>query len=125
MKRVVIADDDGELRRLLAQTLARAGVEVAEIGDGQALLRLVEGTVADGAPRPDAIIADVQMPGCTGFRVLACMRRLGVGVPFILITAFGDAASHALARRLGAAAMFDKPFDLHELQRCVMRVMHA
>ena len=124
-RRAVVADDDAELRRMVAHGLGRDGFEVEEVGDGSALLALVERAARGEGATPDVIVADVQMPGCTGLRVLASVRRLGLAVPMVLITAFGDDASHSLARKLGAAAMFDKPFDLAEVRRFVAHLVGA
>jgi DNA-binding response OmpR family regulator len=117
--RVYVAEDDNELRRAIADDFVRAGVSVTELVDGLALLRRVEAVAAGSATAPDAIVADIRMPGCSGFVVLGAMRRLQLRVPVVLITAFGDARTHALAGQLGAAAVLDKPFDLLTLRELV------
>jgi DNA-binding response OmpR family regulator len=55
------------------------------------------------------------MPGVSGLSVLAGLHELQNAPPIILITAFGDPATHAEAKRLGAGAMIDKPFEIAEL----------
>jgi FixJ family two-component response regulator len=57
----------------------------------------------------------VRMPGYDGLNVLASLRQTPSRIPLILITAFGTAAAHATAERLGAFAMLDKPFQLDDL----------
>ena len=52
----------------------------------------------------------------TGLDVVAGLRRAEWITPVIIITAFGDEATHAEAQRLGAAAVFDKPFDVNDLR---------
>ncbi|HEV8325337.1 MAG TPA: response regulator [Myxococcota bacterium] len=107
--RVLVAEDDHEMRSLLVATLRRDGCVVEEAVDGADLLaRLSAGF--------DLVISDVRMPGLTGLEVLARLRRAGGSTPFILITAFGDADLHAEARRVGTATVFDKPFDLDDLR---------
>jgi CheY-like chemotaxis protein len=113
---VVIAEDDVELRRVIADDLVRAGLPVVEISDGLSLLNRLEAVAAGTEAAPAAIVADLRMPGCSGFAVLGAVRKLCIEVPVILITAFGDDRTHALARRLGAAAVLDKPFELLSLR---------
>jgi DNA-binding NtrC family response regulator len=60
----------------------------------------------------ELVISDLRMPGITGLSVLGGLRDLELRIPFILITAFGDAGTHALAHQLGATAVLDKPFDM-------------
>lgn len=115
---VLLAEDDDELRRLLARKLRRCGCDVIEARTGRQLVELaVEHTVE---PVPDGrgaalVISDIRMPGPNGLEVLCLLRRAEVAVPIILMTAFGDAAVHAEAAELGATAILDKPVDLDEL----------
>jgi DNA-binding NtrC family response regulator len=71
----------------------------------------------------DLVISDERMPGMAGLEVLDALRRAGWPTPFILITGFGDQATHASARRLGASAVFDKPFDLDDLRKTVLQLL--
>lgn len=115
--RLLLAEDDAAMRNLLALTLGRAGFEltVAASGD-EAIDRVADLFLADGAAGFDLIIADVRMPGCTGLDLLACLRHFACRTPVILITAFGNGGTHEQARRLGAFAVLDKPFDLRDLE---------
>jgi DNA-binding response OmpR family regulator len=122
-KRAVVAEDDLEFCRLLGFALERDGFDVTALHDGTSLLGLVEEVAVGRAPAPDVIVADIQLPGCTGLAVLGAMARLGLAVPTVLITAFGAAGTRALAARLGAAAFLDKPFTLSELSRIIRLVL--
>lgn len=114
--RVLLAEDDPEMRRMMAGALRRRGFEVQETGDGRELVdALVRAVTGADELRPHLIISDVRMPGHSGLEVLARLRRVDTATPVILITAFGDAQTHAEARRLGASTLLDKPFDLDEL----------
>ena len=74
-------------------------------------------------PEPfDLIISDIRMPGITGMTILDGVQLFEGFPPMILITAFGDEETHAEAKRLGVAAIFDKPFDLDELLRKVVEL---
>lgn len=121
--RVLIAEDDEHLRRLLASTLRRDGFEVIEAWDGAELLGWIGSLLLhpqDGR-QVDLIISDVRMPLVTGLDVLARLRRVDWVTPVILITAFGDETVHAEAKRLGAVAVFDKPFDLNDVRTAALR----
>ena len=117
--RIVVAEDDPEMRALLAAALRRDGYEVIEVSDGAQLWEYLHAVMhrADVAA-PDLLVSDVRMPGQSGLEVLAALRRAEVGLPVVLITAFGDAEAHDAAFELGAA-MLDKPFDLDTLRRTV------
>ena len=63
------------------------------------------------------------MPGLTGLDVLAILRCANWATPVILITAFGDEATHAEGRELGAVAVFDKPFNVDALRATVLETI--
>jgi two-component system, response regulator, stage 0 sporulation protein F len=123
--RVLVAEDDDEMRRVLVQALERRGYEVEQARDGAAALRRLGALVGGGQPdvRPDVIVADVRMPRFTGLEILEAIALTRLPLPVILVTAFGDAALHGLARRLGAAAVFDKPFEVEHLVDAIERVV--
>lgn len=112
------------MRDMLAIMLRRDGHEVIPFPDGRRALAYIETILmVEDAPAPDLIISDVRMPGPTGLEILAAIRKVGFEVPVILITAFGDKASHREAFELGAA-MIDKPFAIDTLRstvRCLVR----
>jgi DNA-binding NtrC family response regulator len=120
---ILIADDDVEMRRMLGEALGRDGIDVELAADGAELRQRLE-TLADRGKLPQIVIADIQMPGVTGMHILAWVRRELPSVDVILITAFGDARIHARARKLGAAAVFDKPFDLDQLRVVIQKLLH-
>jgi CheY-like chemotaxis protein len=118
--RILVAEDDDDMRALLSQILHSSGYEVAEFSDG---LRLMARLASAGPGEFDAIVSDIRMPGVSGIEVLEGLKGCEGAPPMILITAFGDSETHELARRLGAAAMFDKPFDVEELLAELRRVV--
>jgi CheY-like chemotaxis protein len=121
---VFLAEDDVELRRLIATTLRRDGHFVLEAHDGAALLLEIGhaywGESTDATPT--VIVSDLRMPGTDGLSVLDRLREHAWCPPFILITAFADKAVHDRAASLGAHAVFDKPFDLDALRAAVARL---
>jgi len=129
--RILLAEDDGELRSLLANALRKDGYEIFEARDGAEVLGQLKGVVGPdrswkgSAPPPeppDVIVSDIRMPGLTGLEVLSVVRGSQIGTPVILITAFGAPETHAEAARLGAVAVFDKPFELDDLRRLLREI---
>jgi CheY-like chemotaxis protein len=115
--RILLAEDDREMRELLAATLRADGYEVIESSNGFDMLQEIEILLFSGEAVPmDLIVSDERMPGMLGLEALAHVRQAEWPTPFILITGFGDRETHAEADRLGASAVFDKPFDLDDLR---------
>jgi CheY-like chemotaxis protein len=116
--RVFLAEDDGEMRRMVAAALRHDGHLVLEADTGDGLLIDVTRAFLNPGPRSVAsvVISDVRMPGRDGLAVLRALRVHDWCPPIIIITAFGDAEVHEEARRLGAVAVLDKPFDLADLR---------
>jgi DNA-binding response OmpR family regulator len=116
--RVFLAEDDVEMRRMVAAALRHDGHHVLEADTGEALL--IEVTRAFSSPSPknvvSVVVSDIRMPGRDGLSVLRALRVHEWCPPVIMITGFGDADVHEEACRLGAAAVLDKPFDLAELR---------
>lgn len=109
------------MRALLVAALHRDHYDVVEVRDGWELLEYltVKRLRREGDCNVDLVISDLRMPGFSGLNVLAGLRCADEFIPFILITAFGDPSTHREAHRLGAAAVFDKPFDLDALRATV------
>jgi DNA-binding response OmpR family regulator len=123
--RVLLAEDDHEMRRLLVSTLRREGCAVIEARTGLQLSEQIALAHESDPPSIDLIISDVRMPGRSGLEVLGGLRRSARTTPVILITAFGDPETHAQAHRLGALAVFNKPFDLDDLRTLVLSLRTA
>lgn len=117
VRRILVAEDDPEMRRLVADSLRREGYEVIEVSDGgQLMVQLVRELhgrkVWDEAI--DLILTDVRMPGRSGLDVIESLRYALRETPVIVMTAFGDRETRALAAKL-RAVLLDKPFRLEEL----------
>ncbi len=124
--RILLAEDDKEMRTLLTLALKKAGYEVVACPDGVDMLTHLAAfllpfeTVRESF---DLIISDIRMPGVTGMEVLQGKPKRADFPPMILITAFGDDETHAQAAECGVAAMFDKPFDVDELLEKVNAIL--
>jgi DNA-binding response OmpR family regulator len=119
--RLVLAEDDQDLRETLALAMRREGYEVIELEDGWQLLQyLTAQRLADGEKPPASIvISDIRMPGKTGLEVLAGMQWGQRPPPFILVSAFCDAQTRSEASRLGAVALVAKPYNLEQMRLLV------
>ena len=114
--RVVVAEDDVEMRALVVSTLRRRGYEVVEARDGKELIDVVTLFFAARQPRGlDAVVSDIRMRGATGLSALEAIRAVDPALPVILMTAFPSEYVTSEAARLGARALLEKPFDLQRL----------
>jgi CheY-like chemotaxis protein len=114
--RALVAEDDAQMRDLVAALLRSAGYEVSEAQNGVDLLDEIIGKSRPHGAEPfQVIVADINMPGINGLEVLAALPRALSRIPVILITAYGSAAKRAEAYRHGAFAVLDKPFAVGDL----------
>lgn len=121
---VLVAEDDPDMRRLVAAVLRGAGHRVVEATDGMQILDRIESTIWSARPHLfDVIVTDVHMPGLSGLDVLAALRCTRWTTPVILVTAFGDDETRSEAQALGAVDVIDKPFKPDELKTAVSRAI--
>src|SRR5271163_4798498 len=106
---VLVVEDDAALREALIDTLGAAGIPALAAHDAQSALKLLE------SREIALIISDVQMPGPSGYELLASIRRLRADLPVVLMTAYGTIAQAVSAMREGAADYIVKPFDAQAL----------
>lgn len=115
MQRLLLAEDDRDLRELLCTVLEADGATVVSVANGREALEMLE----NGGGDFDVALLDVRMPLMTGLEVLRESRRGGATVPIILITSFADHELVDRAIALGAACVLDKPIDADLLRRTV------
>jgi DNA-binding response OmpR family regulator len=120
--RVLVVDDDEDMRALVAGTLRAEGFEVVEAADGEAALDLLDAVVENPLVCPDVVITDVKMPKFSGFGLLSALRRAQVQLPVILMTVLADQSVTTLAKRLGAAEVLHKPLLADDLRRAVKKL---
>jgi CheY-like chemotaxis protein len=118
--RVVIAEDDDDMRTVMCELISGLGVEVDAAASGGELIRLL----TDDRPI-DLIVTDVRMPWMTGYNVALSARNSGLSVPIIIVTAFPDEALAAQVERLGSAVLLAKPFRPEELLSLVRERLPA
>jgi len=107
--RLLIAEDDTNIRQGLLATLESDGYAVTAAGDGAAALRLF------AQDKFDLVILDVMMPRQSGYDVCRELRQRGSRVPILFLTAKGEEVDKVVGLKLGADDYVLKPFGVHEL----------
>jgi DNA-binding response OmpR family regulator len=106
--RVLVIDDDADVRGLVAELLGRAGLSVEQAEDGRSGLRALHKTP------PDLVVLDVSMPDLDGWQTLERIRDLSE-VPILMLTARGDELDRVRGLQAGADDYVIKPFGRQEL----------
>ena len=120
--RLVVVDDEPNIRELLATSLRFAGFEVHAAADGQSALRLVRDV------EPDLVVLDVMLPDMDGFTVTRRLREKGQHTPVVFLTAKDDTRDKVTGLTVGGDDYVTKPFSLEEVVariRAVLRRTHA
>lgn len=116
--RVLVADDEEDVRSLVGRILTDAGFAVELAEDGEATLASVE------RARPDLLVLDLMMPDVDGYTVLERLRARRDAPPVVILTARGDGASFDRGVvEGGAVGYLRKPFRVGELLRTCRRVL--
>ncbi|WP_041445043.1 response regulator transcription factor [Syntrophobotulus glycolicus] len=109
MSKIMIVDDDPNIRELVLALLHRSGFAACEAADGrEALQKMLN-------DNPDLVIIDVMMPNMDGFELCRHLRRYYENLPVIMLTAKGELASKVKGFGLGADDYLTKPFEGDEL----------
>ena len=109
MRRVLVADDEVNMRWVLERALTKAGYDVETVEDGQlAIDRAL-------AERPDLVLLDLKMPKRDGLSVLRKLKEHYPDLLIVMMTAHGSTATAVEAMKAGAHDYLMKPFDIDEL----------
>jgi two-component system, OmpR family, response regulator len=109
LPKLLIAEDDSQLRDVLMRTLREEGFEVRAVGTGTELLELSSSTA------PDALIVDIGLPDSDGRDVCQALRSHGMQVPVLFLTARDALVDRLSGFGAGGDDYVTKPFDLEEL----------
>lgn len=115
-QRVLVADDEASIRRILETRLKMVGYDVVVAEDGEEAVNLFNKT------NPDLVVLDVMMPKMDGYGVTREIRRTS-DVPIIILTALGDVSERITGLELGADDYVIKPFSPKELEARVKAVL--
>jgi DNA-binding NtrC family response regulator len=119
MIRILIIEDDEEMRFLLKDFLSEEGYEADSAHNGsEALLKL--------AKEPfDLVITDIRMPGLTGFDILSAIKKLELGMPVIVITAFGGDEVYRRSMAREADGYLEKPIHFQKLKGLIQELVSS
>ena len=116
-KRILIVDDETNVRLDFRTALETEGYEVFEVSSGEeAVQSLAEHTFA-------LAILDIRMPGMDGLELLAKMRESGIKVPAMIVTAYSDVPNAVKAMKLGAIDFLQKPLRPEDLRSIVTEIL--
>jgi CheY-like chemotaxis protein len=119
--RIVVVDDDGDMRDLVTTRLASEGYDVCDAVSGGDLLRVIQSIAIDRWPLDsvDLIVVDNRMPGMSGLEAIRRLRTAHWETPAILMTAFPEAEVKREAANLGVP-LIPKPFSLDLLASAIL-----
>jgi DNA-binding NtrC family response regulator len=116
-RRILIADDEKNMRWVLREALEPVGYDVAEASDGKEALSAI------AEQEPDLLVLDHRMPAPDGMEVLRRLRGKGYRFPVIMLTAHGNVQTAVEAMKAGASEYVTKPFDLEELKLAIEKAL--
>ena len=118
MPKLLIVDDEPNVRYSLEKVLGGSRLQVESLGTAK------EGIEAVRAASPDVVILDVRLPDMSGLDAYQAIREIDARLPVIVITAHGTTETAIEAMKLGAFEYLLKPLDLAELREVVGRAIH-
>jgi EAL domain-containing protein (putative c-di-GMP-specific phosphodiesterase class I)/signal transduction histidine kinase/FixJ family two-component response regulator len=117
--RVLVVDDDNDVRKMLSRVLRRAAFDVVDVDSGRRALAELD------ARRFDVVLSDVHMPDGDGLDLLRGIRRVDLDLPVILISGKPDVESAAAALEYGAFRYLTKPIEIEPFERVVRQAVRA
>ena len=118
-RRVLIVDDEANIRLTLLETLASLDVQAETAENGRDALRMMEDRTYD------LLLLDLKMPGMSGMEVLEEVARRAPDVPVVMITAHGDVETAVEAMQAGATTFIQKPFTLSQIRALVAETLDS
>ncbi|MBP1857242.1 sigma-54-dependent transcriptional regulator [Rhizobium herbae] len=115
--RVLLVDDEEEMRRSTAQALGLFGLEVDTFSSAEDVLELI------GYSFPGVVVSDIRMPGMDGMTLLQRIREVDAEIPVILVTGHGDVQLAVKAMREGVYDFLEKPFTAQHLAAIARRAL--
>ncbi len=116
MVRIMIIEDDEEMRSLLKEFFEEEGFETDSVSNGVDALKILS------EDHVDLVITDIRMPGLSGLDILPAIRRLKPETPIIVMTAYGSEDLRRRTLERGATIYLEKPIRLNQLKTLVREV---
>jgi len=120
-KRVLVADDESNIRDTIQTVLGKYGCDVTVAKDGYEACNMLE------AQAFDLVVSDIKMPYRTGYEIYASAQRAREGLPVILMTGFGYDPNHSIVRasQEGLSTVLFKPFKVDQLMDEIRKALTA
>lgn len=119
VRRILVVEDEAELREIIVEFLLEDHCEVVEASNGEEALNILkQETFA-------LIVSDISMPKLNGHNLIIAARTIGIQTPFVFVTGHNDQENMLKALRLGAFDFIPKPFDRDELSEVVNRALEV
>ncbi len=117
MPKILVVDDEADMRFAVRMLLERSGHAVIEADNGDAALSRIEETV------PDLVLLDMRLPGMDGIQILQKIREKQKDLPIIMVTGYGNVELAEQAIQLGADHYLSKPFHNKELIDVIRQIL--
>jgi two-component system, OmpR family, response regulator len=117
MQRVLVVDDAKNIRTLLTTCLEIEGYQVETVNDGNQALELLKSS------QFNLIFIDIKLPELSGTEVLRRIRKMGIGTPVIIMTAFATVKNAVECTKLGAVAYLQKPFTAEKVRHVLSEII--
>jgi len=121
--RILVVDDELQIRALIERLLRRAGYRVDAAADGLQAISRLRHVAESGEEAYALVVSDLRMPGADGLHVLREVSERSPGTMFVLITGYASLSSAIAALREGAYDYLTKPIDLDDLRSTVRRAL--
>jgi DNA-binding NtrC family response regulator len=115
--RILVVDDQEDLRTVLSNELSSEGYDIETASDGDEAIASVQKS------RFDLVLLDIKMPKVDGFEVLRFIKKNSPAVKVIMLTGFADLKNAIESKKLGAEDFVSKPYDLVDLLTTIERVL--
>ncbi len=115
--RILVVDDEDNLRTILSQELQGEGYDVETAPDGRSAMDTINATPFD------LVLLDIKMPNVDGFEVLKYIKQNHKTLKVIMLTGFADLKNAIESKKLGAEDFVSKPYDLVDLLTTIERVL--
>ncbi len=121
MAKILIIDDDDQLRTSFSKLLTEEGYEVVSAASGEAGIEIAK----IQAKELDLVILDVRLPGINGLEAFKAIKNIDATLPAIIVTAFGTTDTAIEATKAGAFDYLLKPFDIPEMLNLITQAIDA
>jgi CheY-like chemotaxis protein len=116
-KSILVVDDSNLNRQVLVDFLQTKDFEILEAIDGKQGIEFIQ------KYKPDVVLLDLIMPVMDGFETMENLRKMGISIPIIVITAYIKENTYVRCKELGAAGFLNKPVRMHELYNIISGIL--